>query len=373
MKIGILTLSPGLNYGGVLQAYALQTVLERMGHEVCIIDKPRKPRKILWWKAPLTYGKRILMNLTGHSYPIFLEQKLKYERPIIRQNIDLFIEEYLKCKRIKKFSDLQEKDFDAIVVGSDQIWRPGYFNDRIENAYLEFARNWHIKRIAYAASFGTEKWEYSLKQEKNCKALVGKFNAVSVRELSGVDLCKTYFEIKAEWVLDPTMLLKKEDYIKIFRKVDTPQHSGTLLCYILDENEEKTTLIDKIEKEYQLKAFNVKCKTENYLAPVEERIQPSFEQWIRGFYDTKFVITDSFHACVFSILFNKPFIAYGNASRGMSRFVSLLSMFGLQNRLITNISEYKHLDAINWERVNSILEMKRKEAFNFLESLNSFS
>lgn len=364
MKIGIITLpiSPWLNYGGILQAYAMQKALERMGHEVCIIEKIYKSRKTAWWKIPF----RILINLTGQHYPIFLENKIKRERPIVGQYIDLFIEKYLNIKKIKNFSDLQEKDFDAIVVGSDQILRPKYFNDSIENAYLEFAENWHIKRITYAASFGTEEWEYTLKQTENCKCLIKKFDAVSVRESSGVDLCKKYFDVDANWVLDPTMLLVKDDYINIFRKANTPQHNGTLLCYILDNSPEKTTLINKIEKDYHLKAFNVKCKRDDVKAPVEDRIRPSIEQWIRGFYDAKFVITDSFHACVFSILFHKPFLTVGNKGRGMARFKSLLSMFGLEDRIIDVHSPANINTNIDWNVVDKLLETKRKEAIKFL-------
>lgn len=366
MRIGIVTLPFNTNYGGILQAYALQSVLEQLGHEVCLIERRARPTRLPVWKMPYSYGKRIIKNITGHPYPIFYEQKKDRETPIVRQNTDVFIDKYLNLIKVKEFSDLQEKDFDAIVVGSDQVWRPQYFNDRIENAYLEFAENWHIKRIAYAASFGTEEWEYTLKQTENCKCLIKKFEAVSVRESSGVDLCKKYFDVDANWVLDPTMLLEKDDYINIFRKANTPQHNGTLLCYILDDGAETTTLTKKIEQEYNLKAFNVKCKTDDITAPVEDRIQPPLEQWIRGFYDAKFVITDSFHACVFSILFHKPFLTLGNKGRGMARFKSLLSMFGLEDRIVDVHSPININTNIDWNVVDKLLEMKRGEAIKFL-------
>ena len=83
MKIGILTLPLHTNYGGILQAYALQTVLERMGHEVCLIEKKHKPLQLPLWKAPLVYGKRIIRNITGHPFPIFYEQKINREKPIV--------------------------------------------------------------------------------------------------------------------------------------------------------------------------------------------------------------------------------------------------------------------------------------------------
>ena len=325
MKIGILTLPLHTNYGGILQAYALQTVLERMGHEVCLIEKRRVPLKLPLWKAPLSYGKRIIKNLTGHPFPIFYEQKINRERPIVRQNTDKFINKYIKRRIVNDYSDIKETDFDAIVVGSDQIWRPKYFHD-IEHAFLDFTEGWNIRRIAYAASFGTDEWEYTPEQTERCRELIKNFDAVSVREISGVDLCRKYLGVDAAHVLDPTMLLTKEDYIQLFENAKTPQSNGTLLCYILDETQVTTDLINKIAKAKNLVPFKVNSKVENKTAPLKDRVQPPVEQWLRGFFDAEFIITDSFHACIFSILFNKQFVVIGNIDRGLSRIKSLLSI-----------------------------------------------
>ena len=148
------------------------------------------------------------------------------------------------------------------------------------------------------------------------------FDAVSVRESSAVELCEKHFDTSAMHVLDPTMLLDTSDYIKLFEEANTPQSPGSLMCYILDENKEKQEVISCIEQTLHLKSFSVNSKYEVADAPLEERIQPSVEAWLRGFNDAEFVITDSFHACVFSILFEKPFIVYGNKNRGMARFNS---------------------------------------------------
>lgn len=348
MRIGILTLPLNTNYGGILQAYALQTVLERMGHEVHVIEKKRHLLSIPIQKMPFCYGKRIVKNIIGRKFPIFYEQKYNREQPIIRQNTDKFIKKYIHIAEYDDFSDIKESEYDAIVVGSDQVWRPKYFGlNQIENAYLKFAEGWNIKRIAYAASFGTDEWEYTPKQTDECGKLLRMFDAVSVREDSGVDLCKRYFGVEAQHVLDPTMLLDKDDYIKLFKAANTPKSKGNLLCYILDENEEKTALVKRIADEKGLIPFNVKSISDDINSPLYERIQPPLEQWLRGFYDADFVITDSFHACVFSIIFNKPFIVYGNINRGLSRFISLLNMFGLTERIVNNQTDLKRLENIN--------------------------
>ena len=363
MKIGILTLPLHTNYGGILQAYALQTVLERMGHEVCLIEKKRKPLRLPMWKAPLVYGKRVLKNLAGHPYPIFYEQKVNREEPITRQNTDLFIKRYIKRRIVNDFSELKESDFDAIVVGSDQIWRPKYFNGNIEDAYLKFAEGWNIKRIAYAASFGTDEWEYTAAQTKECARLLKQFDAVSVREASGVDLCRKHFDVEARHVLDPTMLLTAEDYIRLFETAGTPKSPGTLLCYILDETPEKATLIERIAQKRKLATFRINSKVEDKTAPIAERIQPPVEQWLRGFHDAEFVVTDSFHACVFSILFQKPFFVMGNKGRGLSRFTSLLGLFSLEDRLISTVAETDSLEtAIQWNNIETTLNILRQKS-----------
>lgn len=359
MKIGILTLPLHTNYGGILQAYALQTVLERMGHEVVVIDTPNvKPNPSLF-----TLSKRVVKRLLGKRVGVFSERYHNTTYPIISQYTQPFIDKYIHRKVVNSPEELQESDFDAIVVGSDQIWRPKYYG-KIENAYLAFAKGWHIKRIAYAASFGTDEWEYTEEQTKECGELLKKFDTVSVREASGVQLCKEHFGVEAKHVLDPTMLLTKEDYIRLIEAAGTPKSKGSLLNYILDETPEKCALIEKIAKGKNLKPFRVNSRVEDHTAPLEERIQPPVEQWLRGFYDAEFVVTDSFHACVFSILFGKPFIVVGNKVRGMARFESLLKMCGLEDRLILNINEYKEQKFIR--STNSELEKKCRLSYSIL-------
>ncbi len=371
MRIGILSLSLYVNYGGILQTYALQTALERMGHDVTFIQKRNWPLELKVKDIPIVYAKRIVKNLMGQHMPMLYEKIYNREAPIIRQNIEPFVRKHIRMKVVDDYRQICENDFDAIIVGSDQIWRPLYVK-HIESAFLDFAKDWNnIKRVAYAASFGTDSWEYSKSQSEHCRKLVKLFNAVSVREASAVKLCREHFGVEAKHVLDPTMLLEAADYMKLFKESNTPKSDGNLLCYILDENEEKAKIISSIAKEKHLKPFSVSARpTYRYDLPVEERIQPSVERWLRGFYDADFIVTDSFHACVFSILFRKPFLVYGNKARGMSRFVSLLEVFELQDRIVGSMSEFKKkpLNEIDWNSVNPILSVRRKEANEFLKT-----
>ena len=372
MRIGILTLSLHTNYGGILQAYALQTILERMGHEVVVFDKKRE-FKLPYWKYPLAYIKRAIKKyiLKKKNVRIFEEQYRKSIYPIISQHTQEFIDKYIHLYNVKSLKDAKEEDFDAIVVGSDQVWRPKYFmpmfKTGIQDAYLAFTKDWKIKRLVYAASFGTDDWEYTTSQTKSCRDLLKQFDAISVREESGVNFCKERLGVEAKHVLDPTMLLDKEDYIKLFEKANTPKSPGTLLYYILDETAEKNEIIDKIAKERNLTPFRVNSKIENPNARLEERIQPPVEAWLRGFYDAEFIVTDSFHACVFSIVFGKPFVVIGNEKRGIARFESLLRLFGLEDRLIKEIENSNYIK--EFTELRCFLEDKRKYCFNFLKMI----
>ena len=373
MRIGILTLPLHTNYGGILQAYALQTVLERMGHEVVVFDTPNRLSLPPLWKLPLCYAKRTVLKAEGKMNRIFFEQYYNRTKPVISQNIQPFINENIHRKIIKKFADLKPTDYDAIVVGSDQIWRAIYFpmwnNGSIPNAYLEFAKGWNIKRISYAASFGTDEWEYTEEQTKKCKKLLRHFDAVSVRELNGVNLCKKYFGVEAEHVLDPTMLLNEEDYSLFFQKANTPISKGTLLNYILDETEITQKLIKEVAELKGLKSFSVNNPFENdETKPLNERIKPSVETWLRGFCDAEFVLTDSFHACVFSILFKKQFAVVGNKERGVSRIESLLKCFGVEDHIVAKSAQVSQLPQIDYNLVYAKLDTLRKNSLGFLEA-----
>lgn len=372
MKIGILTLPLHNNYGGILQAYALQTILKRMGHDAVVIDKSREI-KLPIYKRYFQYFKLLVRKVLLNRNTIILwDQKYNREYKTISTYTLPFIQQYIKrFIAARDYSNIKQGDFDAFVVGSDQVWRPRYFGQNIlSNAFLSFAKDWDVKRISYAASFGTEEWEYTEEQTSECKDWIKKFDAVSVRESSAVKLCKEYLGVDALHVLDPTMLLSATDYIQLFKEANTPQSPGSLMCYVLDETEDKQKVVSNVEETLNLTAFSVNSKYEVRTAPLKERIQPPVEAWLRGFYDAEFVVTDSFHACVFSILFEKPFVVYGNKDRGMARFHSLLSIFGLETRLVTSSAEAQNVISvpIDWSLVNAKKKEWQEKSYNFLKN-----
>jgi len=361
MRIGILTLPLHTNYGGILQAYALQTVLERMGHEVVVFNKPYYHPWYDEIQVRQSFPRRIINKLRRIKGLMFHQKD---------SNIKLkqFIKRYIHQLEVDDWYALKESRFDAIVVGSDQIFRAKEIRKQISwedvtIPFLSFTKGWRIKRLSYAASFGTDDWEYSEEQTKECGDLLREFNAVSVREKSGIQLCKEKFGVSASWVLDPTFLLEKQSYTKLFHSNNVSKSPGNLLCYILDTNHTIEAQVVKFSKIKHLEPFY--CNQED-----SDGYKYSIEAWLRGFFDAEYVITDSFHACVFSIIFNKPFIALGNATRGQSRFLSLLDMFDLKDRLVSANNPERIIttleNAINWEEVNQNLEKYKHESFNWL-------
>lgn len=374
MKIGILTQPLFTNYGGILQAYALQTILKSMGHEVEVIrrDPPqlslRFPNNFV---LDFKYCLRRLLRVESST-------RSARQSKLISRNTSLFIDKYIQTTK-SLYTDSQLKNyiathsFDIYVVGSDQVWRPA-MSPNIYNFYLDFLKDRKVKRVAYAASFGVDSWEYTEEQMKVCRQLARKFDAISVRESSGIELCNKYLGVSATHVLDPTLLIAAADYKCLVIAENEPKCNGDLFCYILNGSDETMSCVNMIKQATGFTDFY--CMPEYIDTPqnIEKHKQrcvfPPVTQWLRSFMDAKMVFTDSFHGMAFSIIFNKPFWVLGNAQRGMSRFESLLGLFELQKRLITpeRIDSIDWNEPIGWAKVNERKSVLQKQSLSFLET-----
>jgi len=375
MKIGIITHQLKNNYGGLLQNYALQKVLESMGHEVLTINRiKRTPVKI----KVLSILNRFVKRILGEKVKIRVWTTNKEDK-IISQHTRDFVQNNIKTtKEIFTTKELinihKEYGFNAYIVGSDQVWRENAYGN--DSEFLDFISNEDsVKKIAYSASFGVDFLTFSKKRTDKYSHLAKKFNAISVREKSGIELCKNNLGVDAVLMPDPTLILNKEDYIGLVNKAKINQSNGNLFAYILDKSPNKIDVINRISAKLSLKPFEV-MPNQSFLAklPKGQRfdinrcVYPKVESWIRGFMDAKFVITDSFHGTVFSILFNKPFISIQNSRRGATRFQSLLSLFELEERLIVKDEDLDNiiLKVIDYNNINQIRDKLKKEAYNYL-------
>lgn len=365
MKIAILTQPLHNNYGGLLQAFALQHHLKNSGHDVLTVDFPWS-HKLRFWGIKTIVGnvirKYVLRRPLKSIFPVTDKQKRT-----IGQYTNRFTAEHIRTTQaiysVKEFAYIKQYQFDAYVVGSDQVWRPAY-SPGMSAFFLSFlGKEDKAKRIAYAASFGVDHCdEFSSEQLVEYGKLLKKFDAIGVREDTAVELCHKNFGVDAQHVIDPTLLLDKEVYCKLVEQDRIHKNNGNMMVYVLDKAPDKQQIIKAVAKERGLTPFTV--------MPEQDGIYPPVTQWLRGFMDAEYVVTDSFHGVAFSIIFNKPFIAIGNHGRGLARFTSILKMFGLEQRLIFSPAELSN-ELINlpidFATVNQLKTEKQQIATAFLK------
>ena len=350
------------NYGGFLQAYALKTVLNNMGHSTIFIMRRRnRPDRYINLKSWILRREKHLYYLDDiHLYRIS-----KYTRRFQKKYLYPYTRDYYNSIELQECRNL---DVDCFIAGSDQCWRYKFASSNIDDFFFNFLNGSGKRRISYAASFGTSDLEFDELMLKKCKSLLVDFNAISVREFSGADLLVKYFGIKQENVqvtLDPTLLLPVEAYKELFNGVKT-EKLDYIFSYILDDDVEKKNLLDSISQKLNLPVVSQKAQVGNIRDL--KMIEP-VELWLSRIYNSSFVVTDSFHGCVFSILFNKPFIVYGNQDRGVARFDSLLNLFDLKSRYldVNNIIDISNLCEINWNKTNQVLVDLRENSLSFLK------
>lgn len=372
MKIGILTLPLHTNYGGILQAYALQSVLNSLGHEAVLINLPvaRKGHKT----RIIEFSKRLIKKfLLFKSTPLNAWPTEK-EIKIIAKNIIPFIQQHLcviECGDKKYLLDVTIKEgLEGYIVGSDQVWRPAY-SATVSSFFLDFLPNTQFIKISYAASFGIDVWPFTEEDSAKFGKLLNAFKAVSVREDSAVALCKTHWGIDAKLVLDPTLLLDKQDYIN-FCDLKSDGNNKDIMVYILDKNPSKVNIVKEVSGILDLSINEVGAKDKFWNVgskEIEKCVVPPVSEWISGFMNAEFVVTDSFHGMVFSILFEKPFICIGNKMRGITRFTSLLKLFKLEDRLIYSFDDFDCNiinKPIDYKQVNYIRQQEKIKSILFL-------
>lgn len=366
MKIGILTLPQAENYGGILQAIALYRVLHNQENEVILIYKESYPTL---WKEIV---KKILLRIPfidiknikrSYKKEVERQKRKEFHRGFIENEIFKISENLYTKKDLETY--MKNEKFDAVIVGSDQVWRKEYINDKYYKSYfLDFVDKAKTKKIAYAASFGKDYWEGSDDIDDISKCLKD-FDEISTRELSGISICKNSFGVdNVKHVLDPTLLIGKEFYLnEIVSKYPTSNiNKGGLVTYVLDETNEKKEIIQYIKEELDIDNINHIKGFNN------STITLSVPEWLASFAYADFIVTDSFHGMVFSIIFEKNFMIIGNLDRGLDRFTSLLSLLDLEDRLIFNLKDLKNkkIDNINYSKINKILDLNKQLSFDFL-------
>lgn len=346
------------NYGAVLQAAALEYVIKKNGYAAEHIDL-----------RPILNDRKTLKNKVG-DFLRFL--KIKKAKPIEYKVNNSEVFEEFRCDWISRSNEVYRKVLDKnnfnqakyshIIVGSDQVWRPIMTNEYALNYFLDFAHD-NIRRVAYAASFGVDFWDekYSKLNERIRNELF-KFNHISVREDSGVNICKKVFGTDAKHVLDPTLLAGVDFFNNIIS--DNNVDSKDIVYYKLDVSPEFLEELERVKSVYSLSYENIYFKNSGQdgydFYPVDS--------WLSKIKNSKLVITDSFHCVCFAILFEKKFVFLPNKQRGLSRVESLFEILGIKNRICKDdlIEIDKYNNDIDYESVKEKLSYHREESLNYL-------
>ncbi|MBV5329567.1 MAG: polysaccharide pyruvyl transferase family protein [Chlorobium sp.] len=366
MKIGIITpWWSHSNYGQILQAYAMQQMLLSEGHEAFTIKYNgaadmaiKKYENDGLPKYLYAYIRQYFKYLLFDYYPLFDKRKFNiFKKEKIRFSSLYLTYEKLVAKHPKA---------DAYIVGSDQVWGPWY---RINPYLLSFGEK-NTKRIAYAGSFGRE--TLSNNEIENIAPLLKEFDYIGVREKSGIDVCKLIGDDRAVWVPDPTILLKKSEWQKIIKKSKYFEtNKKKIFVYIIgsDNNIEIKKTVDLLSENEDASVLYISDSAD----PLQN-IYPSIQEWLGLIQEADFIVTNSFHGTVFSLLFNKEFITLtrtGEKTKSMNtRIISLLERMKLSSRLVERIDKNYILsiknNPINWAYIDCELDLWRKEGEEFL-------
>lgn len=379
-KIGLAIVTYTINYGTFLQAFATQTAISNLGFDTeilninSVITDVSKARKKYFLSQAFNIAE---LKSYRHTISAIISKKInKKYREYITQREECFKKFSGKNFRIGEKCDLWDglsehcKDFSAIVVGSDQLWRPANIAGNFYT--LNFVPD-NINKISYATSFGLK--EIRKNQTEIAKKFLSRINYLSCREESGIKIIENLIDKKAKLVCDPTLLLNQNDWNRFIKS--TPIiNDDYILVYLLSNNKKHREYIKKMAKETSCKIIGVLHGSgyikgdENFVDEAPSNVGP-FE-FLNLIKHAKFVCTDSFHGCVFSTIFEKNFYAFKRFSdkdkmSTNTRVTGLLNRLGLKDRVIEDFSSLK-LDEIDYTYVSKRLEDFRNESFDFLKN-----
>lgn len=339
MKINILTFIKNNSFGANLQAYALAEILKHQGHNVKFIDFRLLPKKItLKGKLADQISAFLMRNFNKKHFPGFTKH-------------------YKTAKQLNS----NPPHADAFIVGSDQVWNTDLTGEIAPSFFLDFVPDDKLK-IAYAASFGKD--DFNCLQHEQIKNALQNFDAISVREESGINILKNHFALDGEVVLDPTLLL--DDYSQICNP--NKKNKPELVSFKFLKYAGYFDDVKKFANVAQLKPVNL-----NGRKPIKGLIYRPFcsiRTWLNSIANAELVVTDSFHCMAFAIIFQKNFIALPGKPERISRLTNLLRKLGIENRFCNSIDEAIekeiHKETIDYKMVNQKLKKEKQKSLQFL-------
>lgn len=368
MNIGIMTLQGAKNCGAVLQAYASSTVLKKMGHNVELVNfisdgEYERTKKLGGLKKGKAYWARKI-------YYMFFAKSIKKRNALFEQFQQEYLELSPKNGRIRERNlSKQTAKYQCLVCGSDQIWsRDPKLYDRSEAYFINFP--YAGKKISYAASFG-DSINYSEEEVNKIISYIRSFNSVSVREKEAEEFLKTY-GIDSTICIDPTMLLNRFDWkqLAILPKVKEKY----ILYFSVNSRKYSINIAKKLSKKTGLRVIELNPHPKSWNSRFMKLYGNGPREFLGFILNAEYIVTNSFHGTVFSILFNKPFIAAFDEENGQikieSRKETLLKNVGLDNLIISEsmVIDTEIFNQIDWDKVNLKIDGLRNASLNYLRS-----
>lgn len=375
-KIGILTFHYSNNYGGVLQALSLQNAIKLLGYDVEVVNF-----------VPSSYGKTNIRKVLGLRRNIF-KNKLKDMNIInILKKISIIINysenithkfNTFRNKEMRLSEQVDEKslkkiliNYDAIIVGSDQIWNPG--QRKRPEYFLEFGEYFNGKKISYAADSQTKEININdLDNMYNLRKALKDFSFISVRNMHSYEFVKSITNKEVYIVADPTIIYDFEG-----DKINIGNEEDYLLTYVLGKEIKGThhKALEKIKKEFygNLPIYSIMVPTINVeLWNLADKafydLDPN--EWINMFKNAKFIYTDSFHGVLFALKYHKPFLAYYTDKVRGERLIDLGNKYNIEKYIVQNVEEITSKNSLNFKidfgAVDKMLKQEKKESYKFL-------
>lgn len=371
MKASVITLQTSVNFGSVLQTYATMRVFERLGWQVEFVDYIRANNTLAAQARRMLSRPwvRSLDRLTGGmatrvAFPWAVKRARERAKPFRE-----FLERHripLSPRRYMDISELRQHppEADVYCTGSDQVWN-SIWNEGIDLPfYLDFVPDGK-RRIAFSASIG--RTEIDPEEKKTVAGLLRKYHAISMREKSGVELLAS-MGIPSEWVLDPTLMLRKDEWLDLAAPFRTDA-AGCLVLYVLNWNAGVARLAREVAGRYGWKIKRVtKNKPKRSVSGGMDVVVPrQVEELLAHFRDAACILTDSFHATAFSVNLHKPFISVP-PPRFPDRLESILQLTRLEDRMFRDGTCPRPELPVDWDAVDAVLDAERAKTWRFLEN-----
>lgn len=352
-KANIITFHCVPNYGAVLQAYALQEVLKRYIEDVEILDY--RPQKLIDEYKVINFYSIFSVMMTVWSALPFINKKRKFNQ---------FMNDYLSISKEKgkTNNDFKSLNTDLLVLGSDQVWNPDITGGFDKLFFGNVSCSSKYKVVSYAASLG--KSNFSQSEKEIMKELLLNVDKISVREPDAKNIIDELIENKSQVVVDPTILAGKSCFKPLVKNV---REKPYVLLYSLNGYKETEALAIKVSKYLGIQLIELSGRRKPLVKKKHKAMYDAGPiEFVSYIANANYVITDSFHGSVFSLLFHKDIFTVPHKTRG-SRTKNLMKIANLEDRLIDHFDKVIFNKSIDWNLVDERLEKERKESLKFIE------